>query len=466
MLEAKELTELQILQPEVFAEVLDLESEVERLELTEELQERAKALGVEAAFKRRLKAYQKDNERINAFVTQYDFYLERNKDGKVMNTTTNYLNILRNDQRFKGKLMLNELSDTPEKRVGEKIVAWSDVDDSKTRCYIEKTYGIFSEKKLYDALNIIFKENSYNPVKDIIEPVKWDGVERIHKLLHKWLGVENTAYTREVSRLIFAGGIHRLYNPGCKFDDMPVLIGTKQGEGKSTFVSWLALKDDFFTEVKEIEGQKGVEALQGTWICEMGELLALTKAKEVEAVKQYITCRVDTYRRPYERRTTKNPRKCIFIGTTNKEQFLTDKTGNRRFYPVTVNCSGYDLFDHKEEIQNDILQCWAEALYLYDQNKLPPYADRTLLKEIKEEQAKAVEDDYRVGLIESYLEKKDTTCILEIWSEALNEWGKPKPKDSAEIALILEKMDGWVNTKKTQRFKQYGVQKAWVKMPF
>ena len=465
-MEIEQLTEIEILQPETFAYVLDLDSEVEKIEVLEELEVRAKKLGVLQSFKKRYKAYVKDNEKANRFIPiSESVHLEYNDKG-VANTTNNYLSIVRNDERFKGKLRMNELSDMPEKLVHGKIEPWADVDDSKARCYIEKKYGIHNEKKLHDALNIVFNENLYNPAKDIIEKAEWDGSSRIRTLLSKWLGVEDTPYTREVCRLIFAGGIHRLYNPGCKFDDMPVLIGTKQGEGKSTFVSWLALNEEFFREVKEIDGQKGIEVLQGAWICEMGELLALTKAKEVEAVKAYITCRTDTYRKPYERRITKNPRHCIFIGTTNKEQFLTDKTGNRRFYPVTVNCSGYDLFDHKEEIQADILQAWAEALQLYRDDSLEPFADRKLLKDIREHQETAVEDDYRVGLIESYLENKDSTCILELWSEALNELGKPRPKDSSDISLILSKMDGWINTKKTKKFKEFGAQKEWAKMPF
>ena len=101
--------------------------------------------------------------------------------------------------------------------------------------------------------------------------------------------------------------------------------------------------------------------MEGAWICELSELLGLTKAKEVEAVKSYITKLVDRYRRPFDRRTTDHKRQCIFIGSTNRSAFLTDKTGNRRFYPVEVHSSGYDLFDHEAEIRNDIIQVWAEA---------------------------------------------------------------------------------------------------------
>jgi predicted P-loop ATPase len=242
------------------------------------------------------------------------------------------------------------------------------------------------------------------------------------------------------------------------------LIGTKQGEGKSTFARWLAIQDEFFTEVTEIEGQKGIEAIEGAWICEIAELLAVTKSKEVEAVKSYITKLVDRYRRPFDRRTTDHKRQCVFIGTTNKEQFLTDKTGNRRWYPVKVNSSGYDLHDHKEEIQADILQAWAEAKYLYDEGKLPPYADRNLLAEIKAKQEQAVEDDYRIGMISDYVSEKDKVCILELWKFALkNDFSKPTRKDSNELALILQSLGEWERGK-IEHTNSFGNQLYWYRV--
>jgi predicted P-loop ATPase len=292
-------------------------------------------------------------------------------------------------------------------------------------------------------LRILFAEREYHPIKQIIEAVEWDGVSRIQELFIKWLKCEDTPYIREVTRLVFAGGIHRLYNAGCKFDDVAVLIGTKQGEGKSTFARWLAIQDEFFTEVTEIEGQKGIEAIEGAWVCEIAELLAVTKTKEVEAVKSYITKQVDRYRRPFDRRTTDHKRQCVFIGTTNKEQFLTDKTGNRRWYPVKVNSSGYDIHDHKEAIQADILQAWAEAKCLFDRGELQPYADRNLLEEIRAKQEQAVEDDYRVGMIANYIGNKDKVCILELWKNALdNDFSKPSRRESNELTLILQSL-GW-----------------------
>ncbi len=464
----KQLSDVDILQKDIFINLLGIESEIQREELESALFDRAKELGVKTAFNKRLLAYKKEQKKAmqkKQLLTQpsYDFHLDRNRKGNIIHSTRNYLAIIKNDPLYKGKFAMNELTGRPEKIVDGKKELWSDVDVSLLQCYIEEKYYISNEKKLKHALRIIFHENSYHPIKDIINSLEWDGVPRIQTLLIKYLKVEDSPYSREVSRLIFAGGINRLYNPGCKFDDMAVLIGKNQGEGKSTFVLWLAIMEEFFREIKEIEGQKGIEAFEGGWICEMGELLALTKVKEVEAVKAYITCRTDTYRRPYAEYVTENKRQCIFIGTTNKVEFLTDKTGNRRYYPLVCNSKGYELFQHEEEIKAEILQCWAEAKALYDKGEMPACPKIELEDVIRQAQARAVEDDYREGMIQAYLEQQEKVCIIQIWQKALgNEVTKPTRKDSNEIATILNKMPNWEKAgDNTRKFGDYGYQKYW-----
>jgi predicted P-loop ATPase len=436
---------------------------MQELKADKELKEQVKRMfkAFDTAEREMADAYTKENAKKNA-----EICLAFDGKGQPLSTIDNFLLILRNDKEFES-LRFNQLSYSPEHIVDGKLERWQDKDDSKARFYIEQKYKIHNREKLDDALRILFAEREYHPIKQIIESVEWDGVSRIQELFIKWLKCEDTPYIREVTRLVFAGGIHRLYNAGCKFDDVAVLIGTKQGEGKSTFARWLAIKDEFFTEVTEIEGQKGIEAIEGAWVCEIAELLAVTKSKEVEAVKSYITKLVDRYRRPFDRRTTDHKRQCVFIGTTNKEQFLTDKTGNRRWYPVKVMSSGYDLHDHKEEIQADILQAWAEAKYLYDKGELYPYANRNLLAEIKSHQEQAVEDDYRVGMITDYLsyKYKDKVCIMELWKYALhNDFSKPTRRESNEITLILQSIGGWERGK-IERHNEFGNQMFWYKKP-
>ena len=455
-------------------ELYDITDNIEHERLKVFLCEQAKTLKCLTGFKEVLKVYDKELEKLNAEYRTTETINKSNNPGvwqklnldfdkkqPVINCTENYLTILQNDLHF-FDVKYNALTNSPEINNAR----WTDTDDASARNYIEREYDIYNAAKLDDALRIFFQDREYHPIKEIIESIKWDGKERIANLLHLYMRAEDNEYTREVSRLIFAGGIHRLYEPGCKFDEVPVLIGTKQGEGKSTFVRWLALKDDFFTEVCEIEGQKGAEAIEGAWVCEIAELLALTRSKDVEAAKSFLTKQKDHYRRPYDRRTSEYPRQCIFIGTTNKRHFLIDKTGNRRFYPVEVHQDGSMLFKWEYTIKADIRQCWAEALHKYRAGELKPYVDLKLRSIIKEQQNAAVEDDYRIGIIEDYLDRmvKSTNnpevCIIELWEKALNmEHARKTRKDADDIAVILNKL-GWTQHRQG-RTSNYGKQNLW-----
>lgn len=471
-------TSIMIMTPEglferdLLFELMENEPE-ERARLTALFLLRAKELGVEKNFTAVLKAYTEADKKLAAEYNRKwrqqncSIDLDFDGTGKALSNIENYIKVLENDPYFKG-LKFNLLTIAPEQERNGEIFQWTDADDAQVRRYIETKYKFHNAQKCSDAMRIVFKNNEYHPIRDLIDSIEWDGESRIYNFLSKWTKCDDTPYTREVSRLIFAGGIHRLYNPGCKFDDMPVLIGTKQGEGKSTLVRWLAMEDRFFNEVNEFDSQRGVEALEGAWICEVSELLAMTKTKDVEAVKSFLTRQNDRRRAPYDKRTTDHPRQCIFIGTTNKEQFLTDKTGNRRFYPVTVRQNGYELFDSEKEIKEYIRQCWAEAKHLFDKGELKPYADRELKKEITAMQMTAVQDDYRVGMIEAFLEDKDEVCALELWQEGLQNsmYSKPDRKDSNELVLIMQNFHDWERQPKAKRFGSYGLQRYWKRVCF
>ena len=157
---------------------------------------------------------------------------------------------------------------------------------------------------------------SYHPIKEKIESVEWDRKERIDKFLTKIMHCDDDDYSREVSRMIFYGGISRIYNPGCKFDYMTILVG-EQGTCKSTIVDWLNIDCNSNKEIMSIDGKDGAEILRYGWICEFSELLAMIKNRMVEPMKAYVSRQVDTYRSAYASNWTDMPRHCIFIGTTN-----------------------------------------------------------------------------------------------------------------------------------------------------
>ena len=364
------------------------------------------------------------------------------------------------------KLRLNEFTGMPEILENGKVRLWNDSDDSLARMLFEEEFGVHSTIKYNDAFAVYLARNKYHPIKNRIEALEWDGVDRIELLLHKYLEVEDTPYTREVSRLIFAGGINRLYHPGCKFDDMPVLIG-KQGGGKSTFVRWLALEDTFFTELKTIDGKEAMEAINGAWIVEVSELLALTRTREQEAVKAFLSTLKDKYRPAYGRHTVEQPRTCIFIGTSNREQFIVDKTGGRRFYPVKCARTGHDLFRREDEIREYIRMCWAEAYAKLDTPFMAAYADEAVKGDIEQMQEDATEDDYRVGMIEAYLAKciaegKTRVCFGMIWEQGLeNDIKKPERADQTQVGLIMNKMENWERKDSKIDFGKWGKQRHW-----
>lgn len=369
---------------------------------------------------------------------------------QVKPTIDNFYRLIEN--HYGSNLRLNVMTGKPEFWDHRKKLwcEWTDAEESRMRAYFERQYSMYSQVKMTDAMLIYWNSHKVNPLTDLLESLVWDGKPRVENFLHEVMKADDNEYTRECSRLIFAGGIHRAYRPGCKFDDMIVLIGT-QAAGKSTIVRWLNMDDQFFREIKTISGKEGIEAIRGVWIGEVGELMAMTRVKEAEAVKAYITSQEDSYRPPYQKNVQTIPRRCVFIGTTNNPQFLTDKTGNRRFYPVKVWSFAYKLYDNEKAIREYIRQCWAEAVHLYKEDKLQPFAKAEVLEQIRAAQEAAMEDDWRIGAIEQYLNdnKKQqgaTVSVIELWHRALGEPEESKPtrKDSIEITQIISNIPGWI----------------------
>ena len=230
-------------------------------------------------------------------------------------------------------------------------------------------YGIKSGDKIMDALTNVCSKQTVNPIKAMLENChdNWDGNKHVENLLPMMLGAEKDEYTTAVMRLIMLGAVARVYHPGCKFDYMMVLV-SDQGIGKSTFLRLLSLNDAWFNDnFSTLDGDKAVEKLRGMWIVELAELQATKRARDVETIKAFITSRVDTYRVPYGRRTEQRPRMCILCGTSNPTDFLTDRTGNRRFLPITcgVHPATFDMFTDEVATKAEFAQAWGEIMDEY-----------------------------------------------------------------------------------------------------
>jgi predicted P-loop ATPase/phage/plasmid primase-like uncharacterized protein len=207
----------------------------------------------------------------------------------------------------------------------------------------------------FDVVEDAARGNSFHPVKDYLNSLKWDGVERIDNWLTTYGGVEENDYTRAVGALTLLAAVRRVRRPGCKFDEMLLLITETQGKNKSTALRILA-SDDWFTDSFPLDAddKKVIEQTSGKWLVEAGELKGM---REAESLKQLLSKQVDRARMSYGRMPIEAPRHFIVIGTSNKGKPLTDPTGNRRFWPIDVVAFDADA------LKRDRDQLWAEAAH-------------------------------------------------------------------------------------------------------
>ena len=213
---------------------------------------------------------------------------------------------------------------------------------------------------LYDALTVIACRNSFDPVKDWLKKLPpWDGKKRLDSWLSDHFEAEGCPeYLAQVFRKWVVAMVMRQYNPGAKFDWMPIFEGP-QDVGKSSFGRVLVGDKYFLDWVGDLSDKDSALALQGIWAVEMGELATLRK-QDIDIVKAYITRTIDKVRPPFGRKVLEIPRRCVFYGTTNRDTYLKDETGNRRFKPIVVGRLDFAA------IERDRDQLFAEAVYLYD----------------------------------------------------------------------------------------------------
>jgi predicted P-loop ATPase len=418
--------------------------------------------------------------------------------GALANTTNNLLIIFENDPLLKGKIAFDEFASraivmgaVPWDMKTEQR-QWGDLDDKGIRWYAENTYDIVSPSKVDDALGLCANNHSFNRVKDYLTKLQWDGIKRLDTLLTDYLGAVDTIYTRAVMRKSLAAAVARAMTPGCKYDYMPILAGP-QGIGKSTFLRILGL--NFYSDSLQIfEGKEASEMIQGIWINEIGELSGFNRS-ETNAVKQFLSRTEDIYREPFGKRTKAYPRRCVFFGTTNDSEFLKDRTGNRRFWPVDVGIKTpvKSVWDNLSE---EVDQIWAEA-FLYWQLGEKLYLTDEAEAQAKLEQEAHSESNAKEGIIREFVNRtipknwdkrtlnerrlywaaeygndnsetveRDRICAAEVWCECLGgDLKYMRRADALEINSILERLSGWKRLNTGYRFgSAYGHQRGFVRI--
>ena len=243
-----------------------------------------------------------------------------------------------------------------------------------------------SDVNVKKAIRIESIKNKYHPVSDFIDDCvkNYEPNEMLLDLFFPIVfGTEENYYTKKLARVLFISMIARIKEPGCKVDTVIILEGD-QGIKKSTVWDYLAC--GWFTDhMPELDSKDALQQLLGKWLIEFSELTSIKKS-DVESVKRFITTRIDTYRSPYDKVTKDHPRQCIFVGSTNQTEYLTDATGNRRFLPV--KCLKADV-----EAVKPIREIMISTAYMLYKKGEPWWVTDEWVAKAKEEQDKRFDCD-------------------------------------------------------------------------
>jgi hypothetical protein len=268
--------------------------------------------------------------------------------------------VITNDPLFEHCFQLNKLTE----KVLYKGVPLSATELRRIQVELCTRYDVKSVDKndLRDAIMLAAADAAFHPVQDYLEALVWDGVPRVERLASEILGAEDCPLYRAYMKRWCIAAVSRALRPGNKMDDCLVLYGA-QGIGKSTFCRILASAgDEWFRDTAINVDNKDTYQQLLTWIYEWPELEAnKERDKEGSKVKALLSSQEDNFRPPYGREVVANPRRCVIVGTTNKEQILTDPTGNRRFW--IIRCGENRI--NREQLLQWRDQIWAEATFLF-----------------------------------------------------------------------------------------------------
>jgi putative DNA primase/helicase len=350
----------------------------------------------------------------------------------------NDCNILRDKS-----LELNEMTGRIE--YGRRIITDEDISGIRER--IESSFeewvgkrreGIrLSDTDIHKACAQVAAESAYHPVREYLQTLKWDGVERLHCVADEILCVakESLALASILVRKFFISAAARAMRPGCKVDTVMILVGP-QGALKSTF--FRTIGEPWFDDTAiDLSKKDAYESLRNAWILEWAELESLLRARDSNAVKAFLSSSKDTYRPSYGRSVIEVKRSGVIVGSTNHDEFLNDETGARRFWPVRTGAIRVDIAAEQRD------QLWAEAMHLFSAGE--PWwltvAEEASLGDLHEQHR--IRDAWEDAVLGWANNKTAAFTTADVLTEALEKpAGQWTRADEMRVAKIL-KSDGW-----------------------
>lgn len=365
-------------------------------------------------------------------------------------TVDNIVGILMGDPRWAGVLGFDEFS---ARLIVRKNPPWGDIlregrqfapgsewrDESCTRLvgWLSRAYRFrMTEDAAHKAALIAGELRGFNPLTDYLNGLVWDGVPRAETWLCRAFGADDTPLHAAYGKMFLASAVARAMRPGEKVDTCLVLEGG-QGMRKSTAIAALAGGRPYFSEIYgDVDHKDTLQLLRGLWIGEFAELSTF-KRSDVESLKRFLATQEDRYRDSYGRITKNYPRSCVFIASTNKEQYLQDETGARRFWPVRCG-SRADvawIWENRDQL-------WAEAVLSYRNHGCKWHLEGDLEAASAEAASERFEEDVWDGRVLEYGASRDRVTISEVMLSLGIETARQTRTDQMRIAKILRHA-GW-----------------------
>lgn len=314
-------------------------------------------------------------------------------------------------QHYSDRFKLNLL--TKEVELDDAVF---DIDTARVY-FLEELNINISKNDAIDIIAVIAESNKYHPVYDYLESLECDDTSILDGLAAKCFGVENPLYEAFLKKTLIAA-VARIYYPLTKFDkklqkvakvDHVFCLVSTQGAKKSTFFEALT-GEAFFTDNldKDLAHKDNIKRLHRKWICEIGEIDRVTNSRYEGDLKNFITIKTDIQRFAYLRAEKVCPRQFLFVGTSNRDDFLTDPTGDRRYWIVRTNKKINSKF--VEENRDAI---WAAAVSLYKSGA------EWWLSDVEQEASnhnnrKYQSDSAWMPTIAEYCESRDIVSVTEL----------------------------------------------------
>jgi len=378
------------------------------------------------------------------------------KNPQPLNNTANCLIALRFHPAFAGVFRFNEFSQNIEivqcppwqdDPTGFSPRAMLDVDYVQLQTFLQ-AQGIRGAAMncVVDAVLAASHDAEYHPVRRYLCSLEWDGRARIERWLIDYMGAEDTPLNRAIGAKFLIGCVARVAEPGCKLDTLMILEGP-QGIGKSQALA--VLGGEWFSDhmPADITSKDAGLALQGAWVIEQAEMHSVHRA-EADALKGFLSRRIDRFRPPYGRVVASFPRQCCLAGTMNPSShgYLTDPTGGRRFWPVSCGVG----WEAGRKVDLDGLravrdQLWAEARVWLSAGE-PWWLDSDSLEHDQEKETDARYDgDVWTKVVMDFLASKESVTLDDVLAGAL----RLEPKDwnkstQVRVGAILRKA-GWLH---------------------